>query len=488
MIVFPALMGCAALLMRSAKAALTSMAIGVAGAIMLGTFAIVQTARHGTISALSTWLYLDALSAFNMAVMMAVFFLSTVFALVYFKDEIRNNAFTIKQARQFSALWCASYTSMTLVLCSNNLGIMWVGIEATTLLTAFLICIHENRSSLEAMWKYLIICSVGVAFAFMGTLLAAASTQHVAGLSGHQALLWTRLRDHAALLDPVLMKAAFIFLLVGYGTKAGIAPMHNWLPDAHSQAPAPVSAMFSGFMLNASLYCVMRYVPIVEAATGNKGWGLTLLTALGIFSIIVAAAFIVFQHDLKRLLAYHSVEHLGIIALGIGLGGIGTFAALFHTLNHSLCKTLSFCAAGRLGQIYGTHDMRKMNGAFKISGVWGTGIFGSLLALLGVAPFALFMSEFQVCKAAIDARAYVALGLFLGGAAVVFVGALSHAIPLMWGENENKTIKPVKGTIIEMGLVAMPLGALLLLGVWMPGFLGGALTKAAAIIRMAQLK
>jgi hydrogenase-4 component F len=237
-------------------------------------------------------------------------------------------------------------------------------------------------------------------------------------------------------------------------------------------------------MLNAALYCIMRYVPIVETTTGHTGWGLNLLIGFGLFSIVIAAAFILFQKDVKRLLAYHSIEHLGIIALGFGLGGLGTFAALFHTFNHSLCKTLSFFAAGRLGQVFGSHDMEQMSGALPVSPVWGIGIFGSLLALIGIAPFALFISEFQLVKAAVDSQAWVVLSLFLLGAAIVFVGALGHAIPLIWGTNPKKCA-PVKATAIEAFLVFAPLAALLMLGLWMPKPLLTALHSAAAIIGMA---
>ena len=402
-------------------------------------------------------------------------------ATVYFGVELQEDRLTLKQARQFASLWCGALAAMTLVFISNNLGIMWVGIEATTLLTGFLICVHVTRESLEAMWKYILICSVGVAFAFMGTLLVGASTRGL-GLRAPEVMLWTHLHANAASLNPAWLKTAFIFLLVGYGTKAGLAPMHNWLPDAHSQAPAPVSALFSGFMLNTALYCVMRYVPIVEAGTGNRGWGLRLLVGFGLFSILVAAAFIVFQHDLKRLLAYHSVEHLGIITLGVGLGGLGTFAALFHTLNHSLCKTLAFFAAGRLGQTFGTHDLHKLSGAMRVAPAWGMGLFGSLLALIGVAPFALFMSELQILKAAVDSKAILALVLFLFGAGVVFVGALGHAIPLAWGK-AAPTVTPGRTGIWETVLAVLPLGLLLVLGVWMPESLQTALNAAADVIR-----
>src|SRR5437868_439509 len=200
----------------------------------------------------------------------------------------------------------------------------WFYIDA---FSAFQISLYPNRLSLEAMWKYLIICSIGIAFAFMGTLLAAASIQS-GGTVQADALFWTHLASADAHLDPILMKFAFVFVLVGYGTKAGLAPIHSWLPDAHSQAPAPVSAMFSGFLLNTALYCIMRFVTPVQHALG-EGFTNGLLTAFGLLSILVAAGFIVFQRDAKRLLAYHSVEHMGIIALGYGLGPLGGFVALF---------------------------------------------------------------------------------------------------------------------------------------------------------------
>ena len=426
--------------------------------------------------------YVDALSAYHLSVMMIVFVTSTLYAWQYFVREMHSGHITMRAVHQYSGLWCGALAAMTLVLISNNLGIMWVGIEATTLLTAFLICIPVKPTSLEAMWKYLMICSIGVAFAFLGTLMVVASASGL-HMSLSDTLLWTKLRSVALSLNPMLLKAGFLCLLVGYGTKAGLAPMHSWLPDAHSQAPAPVSALFSGFMLNAALYCVIRYVPIVEGAAGLAGWGLQLLVLFGIVSILVAAAFIIFQHNVKRLLAYHSVEHIGIITLGLGLGGLGTFAALFHTLNHSICKTLSFFAAGRLGQTYGTHDMTKMSGSLRAAPIWGIGLFGSLLALIGVAPFAVFMSEFQVLKAAMDSHAILALVLFLAGSSVVFVGALRHAIAMAWGE-PSPVVEPESAGTIESMLVFVPLAILLILGLWMPGPLINILKQAAAVLEV----
>jgi len=219
----------------------------------------------------------------------------------------------------------------------------------------------------------------------------------------------------------------------------------------------------------------------VETATGGDGWGRGLLIFFGIFSILLAAAFILAQHDLKRLLAYHSVEHLGIIAVGLGLGPLGSFAALFHTLNHSVCKALGFFSAGRIGQIYGTHDMRRITGALKAHALWGAGLFGGFLALIGLAPFAIFLSEFLIIKAAAETRAYGTLVLFLLGAGIVFVGALRHAIDMAWG-TPPAAPAPRRASLIEGLIVVAPLALLVILGLWMPQPFQDMLSSAARIL------
>ena len=434
----------------------------------------------GPLSGAGGWLTMDALSAFHALVLALVFGASSVYAGVYFRLELDSGRLSSGEARRFGSLWFGALAAMTMVLVCGNLGLMWVGMEATTLITAFLICVHVRPLALEAMWKYLLVCSVGVAFAFVGTLLIGASAQKL-NLSAYELLLWSRLMASAPQLDPAFMKLAFVFLLVGYGTKAGLAPMHNWLPDAHSQAPAPVSALFSGFMLNAGLYCIMRCLPLVDGAMGGSGWAGRLLAALGLVSIVVAAAFIAFQHDAKRLLAYHSVEHMGIIALGAGLGGLGVFAALWHTLNHALCKSLAFFAAGRLGQDYGTHDLRELAGSARKSPWWGGALFASLLVLIGMAPFAVFMSELQMLRAAADARAYWSLALFLAGTCIVFVGASRHALEAAWGESSIEPLTP-KVSLSSKTLIIGALAVLLALGLWLPGPLRLALEQAAAVV------
>jgi hydrogenase-4 component F len=235
--------------------------------------------------------------------------------------------------------------------------------------------------------------------------------------------------------------------------------------------------MFSGFLLNTALYCILRYVPLVRHALGNS-FADRLLVFFGALSILVAAGFIVFQRDAKRLLAYSSVEHLGIITLGYGLGPLGSFAALFHTLNHSLSKSLAFFAVGRLGQRYGTHDMHTLSGALRADRVWGLGLLGSLLALIGAAPFAIFMSEYQLLRAAVGEGAWLILALLLAAGAVVFIAALRHLIDMAFGDADSAMPK-ARSAGSSVLLVTGVMGLLLLLGLWMPSWLGEAIGRAA---------
>lgn len=426
---------------------------------------------------LGGWLYLDSLSAWHLLVMLLVFTAGSLFALVYFREDIDSGRLSLVVARRYNQLWLGSLWTMTLTLLANNIGLMWVGMEATTLVTAFLVSIYPKPAAIEAMWKYLIICSVGIAFAFIGTLLLAASLP-VSGEGGRQ-LFWSELSS-ADGYNLLLLKAAFLFSLVGFGTKAGLAPMHTWLPDAHSQAPGPVSAMFSGFMLNAALYCIMRHGAIVNHALGSDQFTSRLYILFGLISIVVSAAFIIYQHGIKRLLAYSSVEHLGIITLGLGLGPAGCFAALLHTLNHSMGKSLCFFAAGRLGQLYGGYEMRRIRGALHGAPLWGLALAGSLLALIGAAPFSIFISEYLLVKAAIDQQEIAALVIFLLGISVIFVAVLKHLIPMAWGE--SKELPGKRCSLSAVAVVLGLLGLLLFFGLSLPLSIQEFLVRAAALI------
>lgn len=375
--------------------------------------------REGAFSLYGRNLLIDHLSMYHILLVNLVFLITAIYAGGYFKAKIEKGQLSLTYLKRYCMLWQAFQAMLLLVLMSNNIGVMWVALEATTLVSAFLIISDTDPLSIEAMWKYLLICSVGIVFAFMGTILTVAAAKKLQGTDS--LFLFSQLKLHADQIDPQLMLFAFIFIVVGFGTKAGLAPMHTWLPDAHSQAPTPVSAVFSGVMLNCALFCVMRYLPITEAALGGDGQAHGILLLFGFLSLLFAAIFIPIQNDVKRFLAYCSVEHMGIIAIGLGIGGIGTFAALLHTTNHSLSKVLSFFSAGHIGDHYGTRDMKQISAASERVPLWGWTFFLSIMVLIGVAPFAVFMSEFLIIKEAFFQGRYVVVGLFLFCVLAVFL-------------------------------------------------------------------
>jgi len=467
----------------SARAGLrTSAAVAVCESAIVTAAFLTRPLSH-RIFALDNILFLDTLSLYHVALVTLVFLASSFYSLTFFKDGIERGTFTPQRARRFAMIWNGFFAALIGVLCANNLGLLWICLETTTLVSALLIMTDGQRASIEAMWKYLLLCSVGIAFAFVGTLLLSVAARN-ASFSPQESLLWTALYERAGLLDGRIMCAAFIFILVGFGTKAGLAPMHTWLPDAHSQAPTPVSAVFSGVMLSCALYCIMRYLPLCEAAMGMTGKAHAMLVVFGLFSILVAAVFIPAQKNIKRFLAYSSVEHIGIIALGLGLGGLGTFAALFHTFNHSVSKMLAFFSAGRLAHRFGTYDMTAIKGAVTTDPLWGSAFFTAVIALIGVAPFSIFMSEFQLVKASVDTARFAPLAVFLFGAIVVFVSALRHAIAVSFGS----PLSPAKARewSIRDAIIVAGCGCLMLAcGLFVPRWYVAVLTNASNIVEGA---
>lgn len=424
----------------------------------------------------------DTFSSWHLVILTVLVFLpSSVYALQYFDH---GRTMTLSYAKRFSILWLGALAAMSLALMTGNIGIMWVAIEASTLFTAFLIFRDNNAASIEAMWKYIIMCSVGVALAFIGTLLMAAAGQQ-AGLEGGDSLLLHKIFEVRALLKPNLALTAFIFILIGYGTKAGLAPMHNWLPDAHSQAPGPVSAMFSGFLLNTALYCILRFLPIVAdiPVAGMKAQ--TILMIFAILSIVIASIFIFFQKDAKRMLAYCSVEHMGIIAFAYSLGPVGAVAGLFHTLNHSLAKTASFFSAASLGKKLHTNALSAFTGAFRQYPLYALGFAGSMLALIGVVPFSVFISEFMIVSAATASSYFFALGLFLAATSVVFLVMLKHSIHIVWGKapaGEFPSQNSIKSSKVDGVIITMPLLILAALGIWKVPYFSSLMEMAASAL------
>jgi hydrogenase-4 component F len=341
----------------------------------------------------------------------------------------------------------------------SNVGLMWVAIEATTIVSALLIPLRVTKSSVEASWKYILIGSVGIALAFVGTVLAYFDFVGHSG-AAVDALNWPVLMAAAPQVPPGAMRLAFVFLLVGYGTKAGLAPMHTWLPDAHSEAPAPLSAMMSGVLLAVALYAIMRWKAVADLAVGAHFTN-ALLVALGLLSLGIAGFSLVGQRNYKRLLAYSSVEHMGLTCLGLALGPLGAFAALLHLLNHSLVKSAVFLLSGRLHARYQTTDMSAIKGLLQTMPLTGGLFAAGILAVVGLPPFGLFISEFALLRAGFAAGRPVLMGIVLALLVLVFVSLVRHLNRMLYGtpsrlpagrEDHRRALVPI-GAFLAAALV-----------------------------------
>lgn len=338
---------------------------GITLLLILALWLVNITLNEGGIFAANLWLHLDSLSGLFLGLLGVIGFLTGIYSIGYMGHEVDHGEISQNTLCDYYGFFHLFLFTMLLVVTSNNLIVMWAAIEATTLSSAFLVGIYGQRSSLEAAWKYIIICTVGVAFGLFGTVLVYANAASIMP-DPELAIFWTAVLQQAPLLDPMLMLLAFVFVLIGFGTKIGLFPMHAWLPDAHSEAPSPVSALLSAVLLNCALLVLIRYYVIICQSIGND-FPNKLLLIFGMLSVAVAAFFILVQRDMKRLLAYSSVENMGLVAVALGIGGpLGILAALLHTLNHSLAKTLLFCGSGNVLLKYGTRDLNVIRGMLKI--------------------------------------------------------------------------------------------------------------------------
>jgi len=390
-------------------------------------------------------LYMDALSGYIMAMVIFLGLASALYSVSYLEHELKVHLTDILGIRRYYALLHLFIFTMLLVTVANNLALMWIAIEATTIVSALLIGLgfYKRHLAIEAAWKYIILCTVGITFALLGTFITYYASTAVMGTEG--ALNWTVLKGISGSLNPSTMKLAFIFILVGYGTKAGLAPMHNWLPDAHSQAPSPISALLSGILLNTAFYGVMRFVSIVEPSTGDLFTG-NLLILFGLISIGLSSVFILVQDNYKRLLAYSSIEHMGIISLGVGIGGpLGIYGALLHILNHALSKPLMFLASGKIQSHYGSTRIENIRGVLSSMPLLGTLTFVGAFSLAGTPPFNIFISEFTILKAAVDKALWPVVVLFLIFVVLVFYGMLSGFGRMLFGRSGEEEEKQAKG-------------------------------------------
>ncbi|MCE9533493.1 MAG: NADH dehydrogenase FAD-containing subunit, partial [Planctomycetes bacterium] len=398
------------------------------------------------------WLVLDAAGLLFLSICSLLFLMSAIYAVGYLRQEAsgphrdreEGALFVNEPDRVFITCLLGFLSAMTLVCVSQHFTLLWVGVEATTLASAPLIYFHKHHRSLEATWKYILLCSVGIALALMGNfaLAAAGSGPDHAHISlVLDALVGKDGSGKAAVLDTGWLKAAFLFFLVGYGTKMGMAPLHTWLPDAHSEAPSLVSALLSGALLNCAFLGIIRAHQVCIAA-GQAAFSQELLVFFGLFSMCVAAVFIIGQADFKRLLAYSSVEHMGILTVGVGLGGAGAYGAGLHALAHSFTKACLFLTAGLILMQYQSKRVADVTGLRRTmpvtNALWVAGFF----SIVGAPPFGTFLSEFTILKAALDQGRNWVAGIFLGVLGLIFLGMSSLILPMTQGRPSPDKLMP----------------------------------------------
>jgi hydrogenase-4 component F len=426
---------------------------------------------EGAILALGHLLRVDALSALMVAIISVLGAVAALYSIGYIRAG--HDTGHSSEARTFFSLFQVFIFTMLLAVTTDNLGVMWVAIEGTTLATVFLVNLHNTRTSLEAAYKYLILSSVGLALAFIGTVL-----MYYAGAAraGEIAVNWTSLHAAATSLNPQVVRLAFAFILVGYGTKAGLAPMHTWLPDAHSEAPAPISALMSGVLLNVGLYALMRFKAIVDISVGT-GFSSRWLMGIGLLSLAVASALLLTQRNYKRMLAYSSVEHIGIVCLGLGFGGYwGVFGSLLHIVNHAFSKSLLFMLSGSILLKYQTTDIGQVRGLLRASPLTGASFLAGTLSLVGLPPFGPFISEFIIFRAGLESKAWVATtGIAL--LVVVFAGMLASVNQMLYGQPPDN-LEGGERLRWSLAPLAINFAVLLVLGLTLPQPLINALKKA----------
>lgn len=405
-------------------------AIGYALALSGSSLLLWRVLPAGRQALRAGFIYIDSLSAFFIFVTSVVAFAGALYSIGYIEKDIKSGVISQKKAKAYYLLFNLFCLSMFIVPVVNNLGMLWVAVEMTTLVSAFLVGFYNNKASVEAAWKYIIICSVGIVFALLGTLLFSYA---LSASSGVRSLNWSDMAAGAGAMNKNIVKLAFIFVLVGYGTKAGLAPMHTWLPDAHSQAVAPVSALLSGVLLKTAVYAILRFGVIVIKSAGFEYFG-NLMLFLGLVSLVISSGFILVQKDLKRLLAYSSIEHIGIISIGFGLGSpLAAAGAFLHILNHAAAKALMFFGAGDIIGAYQKHNMNSIRGAVIALPFTGFMMFLGVFALAGMPPFSVFFSEIIIIIAAFIKGSYLAAGMLLMFLAIIFGAFIYHFGEMLLG-------------------------------------------------------
>jgi hydrogenase-4 component F len=471
LVLLPLVLGGMALLMPSPRLRPWLVTVGGIGHAAITALAL----PHAQLSVFNGWLVLDPLGKVVLGLVSVLYLVCSFYVPGYLAlRPSRSN-------RIFCAALLGFLGMMSLTILSHRLGLMWVAIEATTLSSAPLLYFNRNPRSLEATWKYLLIGSVGIALALFGSFFLAYSALQQ-GMSS--SLLFEDLVREAPRLSKPWLHSAFVILLVGYGTKMGLAPMHTWKPDAYGEAPGVVGALMAGGLTNCAFLAILRVVQICNAA-GEGAFARQLLVAIGLLSMAVAGIFMARQRDYKRMLAYSSVEHMGILVFGIGIGGLATFGALLHLVNNGLAKGVLFLSAGNIHRAYGSKVTDDVSGAIRYLPASGALFFAGFFAITGSPPFGPFMSEFTILNGAFGEGRFVAAGLFLLMLAVVFFGMAATVVRVVQGDpSAALRARPYREKFLTVAPVASFLAMVFLLGVYIPPPLNTLLHEAAAFLEL----
>lgn len=475
LILFPLLMAMLTFAVPSNRWRPLLLPFGSLGQLGLVTAAVVQAGEDAVVSGLGGWLLLDALSKVVLGFLAVLFALCSLYAPAYL--ALRAD----RPNRVFCANLFAAMAMMTLVTLSHHLGLMWVAMEATTLASAPLIYFNRNARSLEATWKYLLISSVGIALALLGSFFLAYSAIKA---DLEPTLLFDELIDVAGQLSPPWLHAAFVLLFIGYGTKMGLAPMHTWKPDAYGEAPGIVGTLLAGGLTSCAFMAVLRVYQICRAGTEAE-FAREIMIFIGLLSMAVAAVFMARQRDFKRMLAYSSVEHMGILVLGVGIGGLAVYGALLHLINNGLTKGVLFLSAGNIHRAYGSKATDDVRGAIQRVPLSATLFLAGFLAITGSPPFAPFVSEFTIVNAAVDSGQFLAGGLFLLLLAVVFIGMGATVLAVVQGKAPEQRNETAFHDSVGTGLpIVVFMVLVLVLGLYVPPPLESLLREAAAFLEV----
>jgi len=443
------------------------------GELTATVIAVAAVVKNGSYAS-AVYFSIDSLGAILLILVAVIGFIVSWYSVGYLKAEVAKNIIGFSRVRQYFILLHLFLFAMFFAIITPNPIMMWIAIEATTLSTAFLISFYNKPSAMEAAWKYLILNSVGLLLGFFGTLLFLYPSLQ----AGQEGLItWHSIRANVAGFDPFVVKIAFIFILIGYGTKMGLVPMHTWLPDAHSKAPVPISGLLSGVLLNIAFLAILRFKSVVDLAVG-RDFSQELLIFFGIVSILVSAFIIFIQKNYKRLLAYSSIEHMGVMALGFGFGGLGASAALLHMIYHSLAKSLLFLSSGHIFLKYSSTKILLVKGVMSVLPFTGVSFIIGFLAITGIPPFGIFITEFSILSAGIQNHPIVTL-MALFGLTLVFIGFFRHTVAMIFGENETG-MQPGEAGAWTMAPVVILAVMLTVTSFYVPSFLA-LLINAASV-------